>query len=492
MTNLLTAAPRQLLVAAASVAALALAAVIGLAAGGEQETPAAQVSPLPTTTTRVLSTTEPQPTQAPSTTTAPTTTTTPAPTTTAEPAPPAPPQPEPEPEPEPQPGPGPQPEPEPEPQPEPEPEPEPTPPNLVPTVPSGFSLTPGADPVALPITVRNSGETASEPAGAALLLPPGVRATGGPASFAGRRPAQLDGLPEQTVTCPAGVGAITCAAPRGIAPGGTATFVFHLQADWEAMTGLITGTVSAGAAISVDVEVDVEVAPAEDDLELSVRKWQHHFWEPRLDVSVTNTGGRPGTARLVVETDAHLTLITLWRGCERSHRRVVCEVRLDRGETFQVPVWVFGLPWRNGVVRATATLGAATKTVEVPVSLRPGHDHGEPEPQADEPAGTPGPTNPGPATNAPATTTTVPRTTTAPPTTTASSPTTAPATAPSTPAPTSRTEPPPTGQPTTAPTDPTPAPTEPPTRRPEPCQPLLPWLPPLVGDLLPDPCRTPS
>ncbi|WP_063741265.1 sigma-70 family RNA polymerase sigma factor [Saccharothrix syringae] len=489
--NVLTAAPRQLLGAAASAAALVIAVVIGLAAGDDED-PAAQVAPLPTTTVRATTapspdlsttqattttTTEPTTTTAPTTTTEPATTTAPT-TTTAEPTTEAPPAARPEPRPEPE--------------PEPRPEPEPTPPNLVPTVPSGFRLTPGADPVEMPITVRNSGQTASVPASAALLLPPGVRSVGAPASFAGGRLAQLDGAAGQTVTCPAGTGAVTCATAQGIAPGGTATFLFHLQADWEAVTGRITGTITAGTALSVAVEVDVEVTPVEDALDLRVRQWHHGFWDPRLDVSVTNTGGRAGAMRLVVESDEHVALVALWPGCRRSQHRVVCEQQLARGATFRVPVWVLGLPWRHGVVRVSATLGTAAKSLEVPLEPHPGHD-AEPEP----PVGTPPTQAPAPTTTArpaPATTTPPGTTTPAPPTPTGTptGPTTGPTTPPTEPRPTSRTEPTSaTPEPTTPAPEPEPTP-EPTTPAPEPCAPRPPWLPPLLGDLLPGLCPPPS
>ncbi|QQQ75723.1 hypothetical protein IOD16_32365 [Saccharothrix sp. 6-C] len=345
-------------------------------------------------------------------------------------------------------------------------------------VPSGFVLTPGEDPVDLPITVRNSGESGSEPASAVLALPPGVRSVGPASSFAGGRLLRLDGAADQTVACPAGTGAVTCATTQGIAPGGTATFVFRVQADPEAVTGLITGTVSAGVSLSVAIAVDVEVRPARDDLELLVHKWQHGFWDPRLDVQVTNTGGRAGGLRLVVEADEHIALVTLWPGCERSWSRVVCEVPLARGASFRLAVWAIGSPHRGGAVRVSATLGDASEQVEVPLSPRPGEPH-QPEPPVDTPPTTTRATPP--------TTTTGPTTptTTPPPTTVPTGPTTTP-TEPST-------EPPPpvtttrTSDPTTAPTT-----TTPPPARDEPCRPLLPWLPPLVDDLFPGHCRTPS
>ncbi|MCE6999371.1 sigma-70 family RNA polymerase sigma factor [Saccharothrix sp. S26] len=468
-------APRQFLVAAASTAALVVAVAIGLASGGEQQVPAAQAAPPPTTQPAqpvqppapVVPPPPPVPSPEPAPTTEPASVPTPAPVPTpaAEPAP--------EPEPAPQ----------PEPEPQPEPQPQPSPPSLVPVVPSGFSLTPGEEPVELPITVRNSGETPSEPASAALVLPPGVRSAGPVASLAGGRLLRLDGAADQTVACPAGTGAVTCATTQGIAPGGTATFVFRLQADPDAATGRITGIVNAGTSVSVAIDVAVEVRPVHDDLDLQVHRWQHGFWDPRLDIKATNTGGRAGVLRLVVESDRHITLVALRPDCERSWHRVVCEVPLERGESFRMSVWAVGAPHREGVVRVSATLGAASESVEVPISTRPGGgDPHEPEPPVV--TTTPAP----PTTTTPTTTTkrsTPPTTTTTPPTTTTAPP--ASTTTPSTPstAPTTTTTP--TTEPTTAPTTTTPPPT-----RGEPCRPRPPWLPPILDDLRPGRCDTPS
>jgi RNA polymerase sigma factor (sigma-70 family) len=457
--------PRQLLGAAASAAALVIAVAIGLASDGEQQVPAAQAAP--------MSTTQPaQPTRPPAPTPPPPVVV-PSPEPTPEPTP------EPAPTPTPEPTPAPTPEPVPEPAPEPEPQPQPAPPSLVPVVPSGFVLTPGEEPVDLPITVRNSGATASEPASAALDLPAGVRSVGPAASFAGGRLLRLDGAADQTAACPAGTGRVTCATTQGIAPGGSATFLFRLQADPEATTGRITGTVDAGTSVSVAIEVDVEVRPAHDDLELLVHQWQHGFWDPRLDIRATNTGGRAGDLRLVVESDRHLTLVALWPGCERSWSRVVCEVPLERGESFRMSVWVVGAPHHDGVVTVSATLGTASESVQVPISTRPGGgDPHEPEPPVVTTTPAPPTTTTTTRPTAPTTTTTTPPTTTTGPSTTTTTPS-APPTEPSTTTV-------PTTEPTTRPTT-----TTPPARS-EPCRPLPPWLPPVVGDLLPGRCDTPS
>ncbi|WP_433265362.1 sigma-70 family RNA polymerase sigma factor [Actinosynnema sp. CS-041913] len=462
-------APRQVFGAAASAAALAIAVIIGLASGGEGQAPVAQtVAPPPATTAPQSPPPLPTPpTQDPPTTTEPPATTTPAPTTqpttststtppsttptsTTEPAP----------------------------QPEPEP---PTPPRLVPTVPSGFTLTPGSPPVALPITVRNTGETTSTPASAVLTLPPGVRAVGPGTSLTGARLVQLDGADDQTVGCPAGAGEITCGTTQGIAPGGSATFVFRLRAEQEAVDDAITGTVSAGTAVSVGVRVDLTIRPGEDDLDLRAHKWHHGFWDPRIDIKATNTGGRAGTLNLVVESDHGITLVAPRPDCERTRHRVVCTHELERGDSFRLSVWAFGLPFRGGNVTVTATLGTASKTVEVPVGRHPGDGH-LPEPPVERPEPPVTTTTPVPTTTPPSTPPAEPTRPTEP-TEPAEEPTEEPSDEPS--APPVTTTPPPA-------TEPPPTTTPPPARSEPPCRPAPPWWPPALRDLLPpDVCRTP-
>ncbi|MBW4716201.1 sigma-70 family RNA polymerase sigma factor [Saccharothrix obliqua] len=469
----LGSAPRQLLGVAASAAALVVAVAVGLASGGDQQVPAAQTSPPPPTTTARV-----QPPAPPPATPEPPAQEPPAQEPPAE-DPPAqePPAQEPpvqeppvrEPPAQNPPAPTTTPptsQPPTSRPPDPEPEPEPTPPLLVPTVPSGFTLTPGSPPVDLPVKVRNTGETASQPANAALHLPPGVHAVGPGAAFAGPGPARLDSAADQTVPCPAGEGDITCTTERGIEPGEAATFVFRLRADPEAVTGPITGTVSAGVAISVGIRVDMAIQPADDAVDLRVHQWHPGHWDPRLDITATNTGGRAGVLRLVVEADRDVVLVMLRPDCVLGPHRVVCERELARGESFRLPVWAIGMPFRHGHVTVTATLGDASQSVRVPV----GHhmpDNPVPElpaPGPDDPTRfpvtttpTPPPvkrTTPGtveppagtPGTKAP--TTSSPQLTTTNPTTTrGTSPPTAPSTTPSTTPPTTTTSPTGTGPP---------------------------------------------
>ncbi|PRY43814.1 sigma-70 family RNA polymerase sigma factor [Umezawaea tangerina] len=453
--------PRQLLGVAASTAALAVAVAIGLTSGGGDTTPAiAEPPPAPVVTSQPV--VPPVP---------------PAPPAVVPAVPPAPPAPQPQPDP---------PSPEPAPAPAAPPaetpppaQPQPTPAALVPTVPSGFTLVPGEAPKALPITIRNTGESVSEPASMALALPPGVRSVGPVASFAGARLLALDGLAEQTVPCPAGSGTVTCTTAQGIAPGGTATFVFNLQADPEAVGGTITGTVSAGTTLTVAVTVAVEVQPVRDDLVLTVRKWHEVFWDPRLDVTVTNTGTRAGPLTLSLTTGDGIVLTTPCAGCSVRDHRIECRAELQRDGSYRMSAWAFGLPFRGGTVRVTATVGTASKSVDVPVSLLPGVEAPVLPPSTPElPPVTTAPTTTVPSvpsTTAPTTTTTPVPTTTTPPET--------PPTAPGTP-----------GEPVAPPVVPTP-PTTPPTTPPPattpPCTPWPPWWPPVLGDLLPGYCQPP-
>jgi hypothetical protein len=278
------------------------------------------------------------------------------------------------------------------------------------------------------------------------------------------------------------VGAVTCTTTQGIAPGGTATFVFNLQADTTAIGGVITGVVSAGATLTVQVSVTVEVQPVRDDLALTVTKWHEVFWDPRLDVTVRNTGTNAGTMTLTLTTDDDIVLVAPHAGCSVRRHRIECRAELQRDGTYRMSAWAFGLPHRGGTVRVTATLGTATKTVDVPIALHLGH------PPVDPPVDPPTTPPTDPTTPTTTTTTTPPQaptTTTVPPytpePTTPSEEPTVPAPTPTTPPPTTTT-PPPT---TTTPPPTTEAPTTPP------CQPRPPWWPPLLGDLLPGYCPTP-
>ncbi|WNV90642.1 sigma-70 family RNA polymerase sigma factor [Umezawaea sp. Da 62-37] len=457
--------PRQLFGVAMSTAALAVAVAIGLTSG-ETSAPAIAEPPSPPVVTSRPAVPPVPPAVVP------------PPATPA----PRPDPPLPEPAPAPAPVPAPAPAAPPAEAPQPAPEPQPTPAALVSTVPSGFKLTPGGAPQALPITIRNTGESASEPASTALALPPGVRSVGPVSSFGGARLLAPEGVAEQTVACPAGTGTVSCATTRGIAPGGTATFVFNLQADQGAVGGVITGTVSAGTTLSVAVSVAVGVDPVRDDLVLTVRKWHQAFWDPRLDVLVTNTGARSAPLTLTLTTGEGIVLTSPHPGCSVRDHLVECRTELPRGGSYRMSAWAFGLPLRGGAVQVRATVGTASAAVDVPVSPLPG---------VEAPVLPPSTTPEVPPVT---TTTTAPPTTTPPPVTTTTTPPAEAVPAPTAPAETPPTEPGTPVQTTTPPVESTP-PAEPPTTSPPAtapsCEPLPPWWPPVLGDLLPGYCPPP-
>ncbi|MEU7478903.1 sigma-70 family RNA polymerase sigma factor [Lentzea sp. NPDC042327] len=457
------ALPRQLLTVGGSAVAVVAAVAIALASGGGEQAPARVQAEAPPAQT-IVQPPPPPAVQVPTPVPPPPP---PAPVPTQEPAPEAP-------------------VPAPPPQAPPAEEPAPPPPAvLTPTVPTGFTLTPGEEAKDLPITVRNTGGTAAPPASMVLTLPPGVLSTGGPSSFAARL-LQPDGAADQTVNCPAGSGVITCTTPQGIAPGGQATFLFRLRATPEAVTGVITGAVSAGTAISVNVSVGVEVPPVNDDIELTASTWHQVFWDPRVDVQVRNRGPRPGTLKLELSASSDVVVFTPYRDCTRTDRNVLrCVADLEQGAKFRMSAWAFGLPHRGGSITVTATLGNATKSVTVPVKGRPNHWPVDPvEPPAPAPVPTTEPAKPTEPTKPGRTTEpTKPSTPVEP-----AEPTTP--TVPQVPVPTLPL--PSTPPSTTVPVPPTTTPptTPPPTS--EPCEPPPVWRLPLIPDLLPWPCRTPE
>jgi RNA polymerase sigma factor (sigma-70 family) len=444
--------PRQLVTVGGSAAAVAAAVVIALTAGGgEQQPPQVQAAEPPPAVTQVQPPPSPQ-----------------LPPPSPQPPPPQPSVPTPSPEPPTQAPPAP---------PAPAPEPTPPPASLTPTTPSGFTLTPGEEPKDFPITIRNTGGTAAPPASMVLNLPPGVLSTGGPSSFAARL-LQPDGSADQTVNCPAGSGTITCSTPQGIAPGGQATFLFRLRATEDAQPSTITGTISAGTAISVNVSVTVDVPPVNDDIELTVSTWHEVFWDPRVDVKVRNKGPRAGTLKLDVSSSENIVVFTPCRECSRTDKNSIhCVTDLDKGGSFRMSFWAFGLPHRGGTITVTAALGNARKTVTVPVKMRPDH------PPVDDVVKPPTTSEPAPTTVPPTTTTTTPPAKpkpvepSKPGTPTLPTPALPPVLPPST------TEPPPSVPPSS------PVPTTPPPPTSEPCEPWPGWRPPLIPDLLGRPCE---
>ncbi|MPY97471.1 MAG: sigma-70 family RNA polymerase sigma factor [Actinophytocola sp.] len=340
-------APRQFLGVAASGVAIAAAVAVGLTAGGGHQIPQAiQPQSAPPATS------EPAPTApkpAPES---------PAPEPAAPPtAPPVAPQTVPEREPA--------------------PPTLPAPPELVVTTPDdGVQLEPGGGPVDLPITVRNEGETKSDPVVVTLDLPRGVRAIppsgGGSAPMsattsrraAAPRPAAAPS--ERTVRCPGGKGKVSCSSGRGLEPGESVTLLFRLVADKRADPGKIRGTVSSGNArplvITVPYEVPPPPAPA-DGVELDV-----HNVGRVLKVTVTNTGETTKHATVVIDQPM---LAYGGRGdaeCDDDADSTTCRTRepLEPGEDVHFHTVLDGYP-ENETVVVTARLGEGSDTEEVSV-----------------------------------------------------------------------------------------------------------------------------
>ena len=151
-------------------------------------------------------------------------------------------------------------------------------------------------------------------------------------------------------------------------------FLFRLRATEDAQPGTITGTISAGTAISVNVSVSVDVPPVNDDIELTVSTWHEVFWDPRVDVKARNKGPRAGTLKLDVSSSENIVVFTPCRECSRTDKNSIhCVTDLDKGASFRMSIWAFGLPHRGGTITVTASLGNARKTVTVPVKTRPDH-----------------------------------------------------------------------------------------------------------------------
>ncbi|CRK59766.1 sigma-70 region 2 domain protein [Alloactinosynnema sp. L-07] len=316
-------APRQFLGVAASGVALAAAVAVGLAASPTgQQIPAA--APAPVTAT-------PQP---------------PAPPPPAPPAPPAAEPPKPAPADPPatiQPKPttaAPAPE-QPVPPPAPEPTPNPAPANLSAAGPATpISLTPGGGPVDLPITVRNTGGSLSEPISATLSLPTGVRAIPATANRLTGDPLLRFDAPllatqrTDVVRCPGGTGSVTCGTTDGLRPGDAVTLMFRLVADPDATGGQVTGTVSAGRSLTVNVVVPVEVRPPPTVDKVDVRAmvttddWFTQLWpwqrEILLKVTMTNTGTSTKPVSLNVDEGGSKISATGPITCGGGHSAIDC------------------------------------------------------------------------------------------------------------------------------------------------------------------------
>lgn len=383
-----SAGPRQVLGVAGSGLVLAAAVVVGLAAGGGPQ----QVPPVAAA----------EPTQE-----------APPP---AEPAPPAqapPPQAPPAEQP-------------PAPPPNQEPPPQPAPPSLTAGGPATpVSLVAGGPAVDLPITVRNSGGSPSEPVTATLNLPPGVSAVASN-GFAAAPMLRLNAAqPGGTVGCPAGTGTVTCSSGSGLGPGESVTLMFRLQAAQDSAGGEVTGTVSAGSSVSVRVSVQVQVAPPEatDGIRVHAEArwfglWPGVWLHPVVDVHVRNTGTSSRPVTVSVDQPGGLVYSSQELSCTTGGGTTcTTTAELAPGEKLILTLELDCDPWPvswgpQRQVAVNAMLGAATDSTVVtlhhllPVPPAPPSDPPVPDPTAPPstsppPHRPPMPNPPAPPTGAP-------------------------------------------------------------------------------------------
>jgi RNA polymerase sigma factor (sigma-70 family) len=257
------------------------------------------------------------------------------------------------------------------------------------------SLVPGGDPADLPITVRNTGGSVSEPISATLNLPPGVRAISGPTRLTHGALLRFDAPRQSTqrsdsVRCPGGSGTVTCGTSTGLNPGDSVTLMFRLVADSGASGGQITGTVSAGQALAVTVTVPVDVQePATvDDVDVrayaTADGWFSQLWpwqrDVLLNVRVVNTGTSTKAVSLAVDEGGRLVTSTRPVQCAETPSQMDCATeplapkqgvnvvfRLGRGHDHPHD-------GKARTITVTAVLGAATDqaTVRIPWSHGPG------------------------------------------------------------------------------------------------------------------------
>ncbi|MFI0469082.1 sigma-70 family RNA polymerase sigma factor [Saccharopolyspora sp. 5N102] len=338
-----SAGPRQAVTAGAATAVLAAAVALALASGTDQSVPVAQAAPPP-----AAAQPPPQP---------------PAPEPPAA-QPPAPPAPAPQP-PAPQPAPAPAP-------------PTPAPPAATPVLNASgpaepIQLVPGGDPVALPITVNNSGSGPSEPVVSTLELPPGVSAQlpnairSGPASTSPQSrvasvPVRAQAPDAPSVSCTNGSGSITCTTDRGLRPGESFVFDYRIQADESATSGEITANISAGTEIQLrlpTVPVVVQQPTPVDGVDVRTSSWNsgglrlcdRHDTPGRLPwlcsriaIDVRNTGTSTGRAEAVAELPPGVQATGLSPMCDFEPGRIRCAAELAPGKSFHSEVWVTALP----------------------------------------------------------------------------------------------------------------------------------------------------
>lgn len=132
-------------------------------------------------------------------------------------------------------------------------------PTLAPTTPGSFVTSTGGPPTRLPITITNTGSAPAPPTTLTLSLPDDVKVVGPGNNLVGAPLVRLNGVAQQTVSCPAGKVTVTCASGQQLAPGESVTFVFRLLAGPKAVSGTIIATTDS--AVPLRVEVPVTITP---------------------------------------------------------------------------------------------------------------------------------------------------------------------------------------------------------------------------------------
>jgi RNA polymerase sigma factor (sigma-70 family) len=242
---------------------------------------------------------------------------------------------------------------------------------------SPIELAAGEGAVELPVTVRNTGATTSEPVVARLSLPAGVTATGGGAGS--ERSAAEPSAPTASASCTGGTGSIECATSDGLAPGEQVVFVFTLTAGPDAVGGVVTGTVRAGGAATVTIgPVPVRIRSADSVLVEADQQGQGRF-QTRLRLLAVNTGRLNRPVVVTVALPDGLRASTSLGDCEPSPGSLRCTATLAPGHEATWQAWLSADHDVDATATVTATLGTASQVVTVPISLRgscprpPGH-----------------------------------------------------------------------------------------------------------------------
>lgn len=281
------------------------------------------------------------------------------------------------------------------------PPPAPSPPHLTasgPTTP--ITLVAGGPAQPLPITVRNTGQTASGPVSVSLSLPPGVTAelpgaaSSAPASTtpqsagpASTQPASFGGsqvgAEGSRFRCDNSGSRISCTTSDGLAPGESVTFGFLVRASENASSGRITASVGSGSRITVAlpaIAVSVNPPPPVDGVEVRARSmYQLPALNSVIRIDVRNTGKTSGIAHVdaVLPDDLRAVGLPPECGFTLPQREIHCSAPLSAGASYRGHVVVTADPGshhgdpdhdqnravsRTATVPVSATLGTARAT----------------------------------------------------------------------------------------------------------------------------------